>query len=140
MKILVAVDGSDIGTRAARHAANLASQLAEQAELVLFNADPPLMQAVAVKLGVEQTHRYHAENGQYALRGARAALKRARVPFREVLVVGDPAEAITKEVKKGRYDLIVMGSHGRTALQGLFMGSVARKVIAQATVPVTVVR
>jgi nucleotide-binding universal stress UspA family protein len=140
MKILVAVDGSDIGTRAARHAARLAGQLAVPPELVLFNADPPLMQAVAVKLGVEETHRYHAENGRYAIRGARAALNRAHVPFREVLVVGDPDLAIVREAKKGRYDLIVMGTHGRGALQGLLMGSVARKVLAQAPVPVMVVR
>lgn len=140
MKILVAVDGSDIGTRAARHAAKLASQLATPPELVLFNADPPMMQAVAVKIGIEEAHRIHAENGQYALRGARAALKRAQAHFSELLVVGEPAEAIVREAKKGRYDLIVMGTHGRGALEGLFMGSVARKVIAQTNVPVTVVR
>ena len=140
MKILVAVDGSDIATRAARHAARLASQLVVPPELVLFNADPPLMQAVAVKLGVDQAHRYHAENGSYAIRAARAALKRAHVAFRELLVVGDPDAAIVREAKKGRYDLIVMGTHGRGALQGLLMGSVARKVLAQSPVPVMVVR
>ena len=140
MKILVAVDGSDIGTRAARHAARLAGQLAAPPEVVLFNADPPLMQAVAVKLGMEETHRYHAENGRYATRAARGALTRAHVPFRELLVVGDPDEAIVREAKKGRYDLIVMGTHGRGALQGLLMGSVARKVLAQSPVPVMVVR
>ena len=140
MKILIAVDGSDIGTRAARWAARLAGQLAEPPGLVLFNADPPLMQAVAIKLGLDEVHRYHAENGRYALRAARAALNRAHVPFEEVLVVGDPDVAILREAKKGRYDLIVMGTHGRGALQGLVMGSVARKVIAQSPVPVTVVR
>lgn len=140
MKILLAVDGSPISTRAARHAAKLVAQLATPAQLVLFNADPPMMQAVAVKIGLEAARRIHAENSQHAIRGARAALKRARVPFTETLAVGDPADAIVKAAKAARCDLIVMGTHGQGALQRLLLGSVASKVIAQADVPVTVVR
>ena len=140
MKILVAVDGSPMARRAAQFAVKLARQSSGPAQIVLFNADPPLMQAVAVKLGVENVRRYHADNGRYATRAARTLLARAKLPFREVLLVGDPAEAIVREAKAGRYDLVVMGTHGRTALQGLLLGSVARKVIAHATVPVATVR
>jgi nucleotide-binding universal stress UspA family protein len=67
-------------------------------------------------------------------------LKRAHLDFGELQVVGEPAEAIVREAKRGRYDLVVMGTHGRGALEGLLLGSVARKVIAQSPVPVTVVR
>jgi nucleotide-binding universal stress UspA family protein len=140
MKILLAVDGSPISTRAVRHAIKLAKQLTEPAELVLFHADPPLLQAVAVKLGVDAVHRYHAENGRHATKAARAALTRAHVPFTELLVVGEPAEAIVRRAAKGRVDLIVMGTHGHGALQGLLLGSVAAKVIAHGNTPVTVVR
>lgn len=139
MKILLAVDGSPMSTRAARHAAKLVQKMPD-ATLTLLNVDPPLMQAAAVKLGVDATHRYHAENGQFAIRGARTALRRLRVPFEELLVVGEPAERIAHEVKKGRYEHVVMGSHGRGALKGLLMGSVASKVIALTEVPVTLVR
>lgn len=140
MKILLAVDGSPISTRAAKHAIKLMRLLAEPAELVLFHADPPLLQAAAVKLGVEAVHRYHTENSRFATRTAHAALTRAKVPFTEMLVVAEPAEAIIRQAKKGRFDLIVMGSHGRGALQGLLLGSVAGKVIAHCDTPVTVVR
>lgn len=140
MKILLAVDGSPISTRAVKHVVKLARQLAAPAELVLFHADPPLLQAVAVKLGVEQVHRYHADNSRYAIKAARAALTRAQVPFTELLVVGEPAEAIVRHAGKGRFDLIVMGTHGHGALQGLLLGSVAAKVIAHGDIPVTVVR
>lgn len=139
MKILLAVDGSPVSTRAARQAAKLAQKI-PGATLTLFNADEPLMQAAAVKLGVETTHRYHAENSQFATRAARTALKRARMPFDQRMVVGDPATHIAQEAKKGRYDLVVMGSHGRGALQGMLLGSVARKVIHLCEVPVMVVR
>lgn len=140
MKVLLAVDGSPISTRAVRHAVKLNKQLASPAELVLFHADPPLLQAVAVKLGVEAVHRYHAENGRHATKAARAALTRAHVPFNELLVVGEPAEAIVRHARKGRFDLVVMGTHGHGALQGLLLGSVATKVIAHGDIPVTVVR
>lgn len=139
MKILLAVDGSPVSTRAARQAAKLAQKIPD-ATVTLFNADPPLMQAAVAKIGVDATQRYHAENSHFAVRAARSALKRARVGFEELLVVGDPAKRIAQEAKKGRYDLVVMGSHGRGGLQGMLLGSVARKVIHLSEVPVMVVR
>ena len=140
MKILLAVDGSPVSTSATKFAIKLARTLSEPLELVLFHADPPLLQAAAVKLGVDAVQRYHAENNKYAIKAAHAALTRAQVPFTEMLVVAEPAEAIVKQAKKGRFDLIVMGTHGRSALKGLLLGSVAGKVIAHGETPVTVVR
>lgn len=139
MKILVAVDGSPISTRAAKHAIGLAQKLESPPEIVLFHSDPPVMQAVAVRIGIEAVQRYHAESAKHALKPARAALNRAHVPFVERSVVGDPSEAIVREADKGRFDLIVMGTHGHGAIKGLFVGSVASKVLAQTTRPVTLV-
>lgn len=140
MKILLAVDGSPVSTQATKFATKLLRQLSEPAELVLFHADPPLLQAAAVKLGIDAVKRYHDENNAFAVKGARASLNRAQVKFSELLVVAEPAEAIVQHAKKGRFDLIVMGSHGRGALKGLLLGSVASKVIAHGETPVTVVR
>ena len=140
MKILVAVDGSPISVRAAKVAAKIASGLAEPPELILFNADPPLLNAVAIKIGPEALKRYHAENGVYAIKAARAALGRAHVGFTEKLVVAEPAAAIIKTAKAERCDMIIMGSHGHTALKTLFLGSVTAKVIAQCDIPVLVAR
>ena len=140
MKILLAVDGSPISLRAAKFVAKLAKDMAEPPDVLLFNADPPLMQAVAIKLGLQAAARYHADNGAYAIKAARAALKRARVAFTEKLVVGEPAASIVKAAKAERCDLIVMGSQGHTALKTLFVGSVTAKVIAQGAVPVVVAR
>lgn len=140
MKILLAVDGSPMSTRAAKYAARLTAQLATPAQLILFHADPPMLQAVAVKIGLESVKRIHTENGQHAIRAARTALRRARVEFSERLTVGEPAESIVKVASAERCDLIVMGTHGQGALQRLLLGSVASKVIAHTDIPVTVVR
>lgn len=50
-----------------------------------------------------------------------------------------PAEEIRKEARDGACDLIVMGTHGKGALEATFMGSVARRVIRRAKRPVLVV-
>lgn len=140
MKILLAVDGSPVSAHATKFAIKLLRQLSEPVELVLFHADPPLLQAAAIKLGVEAVQRYHAENSRFAIKAAHAALTRAKLEFTEQLVVAEPAEAIVRQANKGRFDLIVMGSHGRGALKGLLLGSVTGKVIAAGETPVTVVR
>ena len=54
--------------------------------------------------------------------------------------VGNAGELIAKTADSGGYDLVVMGSHGQSALGNLVMGSVATKVLAQCKVPVLLVR
>jgi nucleotide-binding universal stress UspA family protein len=56
------------------------------------------------------------------------------------LVRGDPAAEIVRLARKAKCDLIVMGSHGRTGLQRLLMGSVAEEVARNAHCPVLTVR
>lgn len=53
---------------------------------------------------------------------------------------GYPAYALLDVAKKKSADLIVMGSHGRTGLKRLWLGSVAESVVQEATIPVLIVR
>ena len=53
---------------------------------------------------------------------------------------GDPAEQIIHVAQEARCDLIVMGSHGRTGLSRLLMGSVAEKTLRSASCPVLLVK
>lgn len=140
MRILLAVDGSHPGNRAARFVAKLASGLVDPPRVTLLYVDEPLMRSVTVELGVEGTARYHAENGRYALRAAKAVLKRADVDFEEQMLIGNPAEMIVKVARTSRSNLIVMGSHGRSAFQSVFLGSVTIKVLTHTETPVTIIR
>ncbi|MEO6228155.1 MAG: universal stress protein [Thermomonas sp.] len=140
MKILVAVDGSPISTKAVKFAINLVRQLSESPKLTLFYADPPLLSAVAIKLGHTAVKEYHDGNIQFATKTARTALNRAHVAFDEESVVAVPAIAIVRSAQKGKYDLIIMGSRGRSAFRGLLLGSVTSKVIANCEIPITIVR
>ncbi len=53
---------------------------------------------------------------------------------------GKPGELISKIATDGKYDLVVMGSHGYSALINLVVGSVATEVLAGCKVPVLIVR
>ena len=52
------------------------------------------------------------------------------------VVVGRPAFAIVDRAKAGSFDLIMMGTHGRTGLSHMFMGSVAERVVRMSPCPV----
>jgi nucleotide-binding universal stress UspA family protein len=52
------------------------------------------------------------------------------------LACGEPAQSILEVADSGRYELIVMGRHGRGRFSHLFVGSVTEKVSRRATIPV----
>jgi nucleotide-binding universal stress UspA family protein len=56
------------------------------------------------------------------------------------LLEGDPSEEILRFAKEGNFDLIVMGTHGRTGINRLLMGSVAEVVLRKGPCPVLVVK
>ena len=63
-----------------------------------------------------------------------------KVPVEHRLVEGYPADQILRVAAESNCDLILMGTHGRTALNRLLMGSVAEQVVRKATCPVLTVK
>ena len=140
MKILLAVDGSENSTRAARFVVKLAKSFATPPPIIVLHADIPLLKGMEAKMGAQGTRDYHADNARYALKDAKAALNAAELEFDARAVVEDADKAIVEIAANEAVDMIVMGSRGRTALTGFLLGSTTTKVIAQADVPVTVIR
>lgn len=58
------------------------------------------------------------------------------VPIKFRVEVGEPASTVLTAAEQGKYDLIIMGTHGRRGLSKLLMGSVAQKVVSRAPCPV----
>ncbi|MCI0372480.1 MAG: universal stress protein [candidate division NC10 bacterium] len=54
--------------------------------------------------------------------------------------LGEPVEQIVQEARGGEYDLVVVGSHGRTGLGNLLLGSVNRGVAERSAAPVLVIK
>ncbi len=55
-------------------------------------------------------------------------------------ISGRPYDAIIKQAKKAKCDLIMMASHGRKGLSSILLGSETAKVLTHSTIPVLVVR
>jgi nucleotide-binding universal stress UspA family protein len=75
-----------------------------------------------------------------AFDGLLARAKAADVDARDVLLNGWPPEEIVKAAVTEGADVIVMGTHGRTGLRRLMLGSVAQQVVALAPCPVVTIR
>jgi nucleotide-binding universal stress UspA family protein len=69
-----------------------------------------------------------------------AAAKKAGVRAVGILVDGSPAREIVRTARRRHADLLVIGTHGRTGLAKLFLGSVAAGVVATSPCPVMTVR
>ncbi len=140
MKVLLSHDCSECSDRAVKFVAGALNKQVKELRLTLVYVDVPMLDRVAAGLGEEAVTRIHRENTDFALKGARARLKRAGIAFDESRLVGNVAGHIVALAETGKFDVVVMGSHGRTALKNLLLGSVTTQVMAQSTVPVLVVR
>ena len=83
---------------------------------------------------------YIGGTDETALKPAEARLAGKDIAYEKVKLVGDPAAEIVRHAAHRGCDLIVMGTHGHTALSNLVLGSVATKVIASTKIPVLLLR
>ena len=141
-KILVPTDGSDVGLKAARTAAELArGQGAQVIGVYVIDPFPYIGIGDASAIGL-----------QAYLSEAQVAATQSLDDIRQVCVArgvgfdGDTIErnvtyeGILETASAEGCDLIVMGSHGRKGIEALVLGSVAQKVLTHAKVPVLIVK
>lgn len=139
-KILIPVDGSQHAERAVSSVLKQ-FQSAGQLDLHLLNVQVPVESGHArMFVSKNDLDTYYRDEGRQALAGAAALLKQAGVPFTEHLAIGHTAETIINFAQQHQFDQIVMGTHGRTGLTNLLMGSVASDVLRSSKVPVTLVK
>jgi nucleotide-binding universal stress UspA family protein len=69
-----------------------------------------------------------------------ARARRAGVHLKSLVALGSPYEDIVRAAKRTRADLLVLGTHGRTGLTKVLLGSVAERVLRTASCPVLTVR
>jgi nucleotide-binding universal stress UspA family protein len=137
--ILVPIDFSEYSDHALDYAIPFASKL--QARLTLLHVIEvfPVSDTEAVMLPPD----YFLELEVSANRQMRSYLERvttAGLKGEVAVVHGTPFQVITETAKERQIDLIIMGTHGRTGLRHLWLGSVAERVVRLAPCPVLVVR
>ncbi|MFN3429799.1 MAG: universal stress protein [Candidatus Sericytochromatia bacterium] len=146
MKILLTTDGSDGSHHAIREAMRLLPLKDAQVTVLAVTAPPlvgmdPLVgygladgltNTMQLERDVEATHAHLAE--------ARRMLRDAGIQATELEREGDPAGTILETAKQLQADVIVLGSHGRNAVERLLLGSVSEAVLHRWHGAVLVVR
>lgn len=143
-RILVPVDYSEHSRASVHAAAELAKSVGATLDIVhVWDRPMYVPDAVMVRRpGEEQRSlteliRDNAERDMSDFLASLALPEGVAVSHR--LCSGEPAQKLVEEAKSGAYDLIVIGTHGRTGVLHLLLGSTAERLIRLSPVPVLVV-
>ena len=132
-KILVPTDFTSHSDKAINYAVMMAR--AFEARILLIHVIEPFTYSVSETIQVMDHYVALREIADPIMDNLREQLsKQAKVDT--FIVKGFPYVEIVKKAKQSKADLIVMGTHGRTGLKHLLMGSVAERVVRLARCPV----
>ena len=142
-RVLIPIDGSECSLRAVQLviAKRLRYARPEELEIHLVNVQPALtVDATRFAIPKTQLAEYQSHESEREMAAARKMLDDSGIAHACHQAIGQAGEEITKLAASLGCDQIVMGTHGREALQDLLIGSTTHKVIHHATVPVLLVK
>ena len=144
-KILFATDFSDDSINAQRFAEELARKFGS--EIIVLHVDQPLAPVMVSELGpafdvsaMNQIAEEQRLSAQRQLDKIVTQLRDAQLKARSLMRVGAPFLEIIHAARTEAADLIVLGTHGRTGLAHVLLGSVAERVVQKAGCAVLTVR
>ena len=140
MKILVAVDGSEVSLKALRFAIGLTRQGLSGDLLLAHVQQPATLYEWVVAPDPDTLHRVAEAAGVDALAQAEQLLQASAIAYEREVQIGDPAHTIVDIAELFSCEMIVMGARGRGALRSALLGSVSNEVLHAARVPVVIVK
>jgi nucleotide-binding universal stress UspA family protein len=140
MKILLAADGSDYTKRMLAYLAAHDEWLGSRHQYTVLTVVPAVPPRAAAVIAKDDLAEYYRDEADKVFAPIRAFFKQNNIDATYQAEHGHAADVIAEAADKGKYDLLMMGSHGHGTLTNLVMGSVATKVLAQCGVPVLLVR
>lgn len=140
MKILVAVDGSSFTKRMLAYLVAHDEWLGNAHQYTVLHAVPAVPPRAAAVLDKAVLKSYYDDEAEKVLKTVRTFFEKQKVRAEFISKVGPAADVIGAAASKGKFDLLLMGSHGHSTLGNLVLGSVATKVMSQTDVPVLLVR
>jgi len=141
-RILVPVDGSAASMLGLKQAIKLSALEGARLRLVNVVDEMPVMANVEMGAMIDNISAMRAGSKKLLARAATVA-KRAGITAEISMIEsvgGSTAEFVVSEAKKWRADVIVLGTHGRSGLERVFMGSSTEDIIRSTPVPVLIVR
>jgi len=136
--IMVPVDFSSYSKQAVNYAAMIAKKF--NAGIVLAHVIDSLSYSVTDTLKVIEHRRALETIAGTLLDNLSKQLREKNLKVKTYLVSGAPYREILKKTQLEKVDLIVMGTHGRTGVAHLLLGSVAERVVRLSPCPVLTVR
>jgi nucleotide-binding universal stress UspA family protein len=140
MNILLAVDGSPFTQKMLTYLVTHPEWFGGHNTFTVFTAVAALPPRVRAAVGADVAQGYYDDEAAKVAEPVTAFLARHAITPTVVHQTGPAGELIAKAASEGGFDLVVMGSHGHSALANLVMGSVATQVLAHCNVPVLLVR
>jgi nucleotide-binding universal stress UspA family protein len=140
MKVLLAVDGSDYTKRMIAYLGAHKNLWVAGHAFTVLHVVLPVPHRAAAFAAPEIVRGYYDDDARMVLEPVRTQLAEQGIEAEVVHKLGHPADEIASCAESGKFDLLVMGSHGVGALKNLVLGSVATKVLAKCSVPVLLVR
>jgi nucleotide-binding universal stress UspA family protein len=140
--ILIATDGSKYGDAAAAEAISMAKQCGSRLTVLSVVPSESIspMDIVASQMQRELIAEQELQAAERNVKKVKDAAEKEGVKADGLVLGGKPSEAIIQAAKEKNADLIVLGSHGRTGVEKLLMGSVAERVIVLSSSAVLVVK
>jgi nucleotide-binding universal stress UspA family protein len=142
-RILVPVDFSAHSEKAVRYATTLADRFGARVSLLHVVEDPFVTGAWRAEAFVPNMPELLDElvkAAQTQIGELKGHLAARGFVVDTTVITGQPAHSIVEMAKAGAFDLVVMGTHGRTGLSHAFMGSIAERVVQKAPCAVLTVR
>ncbi|HEY5634312.1 MAG TPA: universal stress protein [Burkholderiaceae bacterium] len=141
MKILLPTDGSKNALRAVKYAVRLSKLTKDPVSVTLISVhDDAALRHAQRFVGKKAVDEYLRDLCEADMIEARRVLDRAGVKHDMIIRTGHVASEIAKAGADGKYEMIVLGSKGRSALKNLLLGSIATQVAALSAIPVLLVR
>ncbi len=140
MKILLAVDGSEHTQRMLAYIAANPDFLGSRHHYKVFTAVTSIPAYAARYAGTEATSEYYEEQAQLVLAPIKAYADQKGWMVQLHHAVGYAPDVIAAFAEEQKFDLIMMGTRGQTALTNLVLGSVVTGVLARCQVPVLLIR
>jgi len=135
--ILLPTDGSEGMYPVIDHAAWLAEKH-DSTLHTLYAINTASLTDLGVETAWESISQALKQEGEAALDDVRSRV--TEIPLETTLTEGSPAQEILTYADEKDCDVIVMGTHGRSGVDRLLLGSVAERVVRSATVPVLTIR
>ena len=140
MKILIAVDGSDYTKHMLEYVAAEKTWLAAHSEVTVLTVVPELPPHVRAYMNAADVRSYCEQEAATVLKPVRQFVWPEGWQPKIAYKVGSPGSVIAGTAAAEGFDLIVMGSHGKTKLTTMVLGSVTAEVLARCRVPVLILR